>query len=112
VLKRIARAFRDTCRVEDVVARTGSDEFTIFLPNTNPGGTIIAGEKLISSVREISWPGTLLKGGVTISIGATCVTHDAKLTLPELMTTLARELAQAKQSGGNRLVMNAKQSAR
>jgi diguanylate cyclase (GGDEF)-like protein len=110
VVKRVARVIQDTCRIEDAVARAG-EEFMIMLPSTNPGGTIVVGEKLIRSVKDIDWSDTPLQSEVTVSIGATCVNYGTGLTLPELIKILNEQLIQAKEGGPNLLVMNTKQTA-
>lgn len=109
-LRRIARVLEDTCRDEDYVARYEGDEFLLVLPNTNPGGTIILGEKLIRNVRALDWSDLPLQGEVTVSIGATCINYGTNLTLPELLDILDGQLYQAKEAGRNRLVMNTRQT--
>ncbi|MEO5953908.1 MAG: hypothetical protein ABIQ44_15705, partial [Chloroflexia bacterium] len=79
------------------------------LPGTNAAGTIICGEKLIRNVRSADWSGTPVQDRLTISIGATCMQFNSGLTVPDLMSVLGSQLTQAKESGGNRLVMNTRQ---
>jgi len=110
IVKRVARVVEDTCRIEDAVARAG-DEFMIMLPSTNPGGTIVVGEKLILNIEAIDWSDTPLQNEITVSIGATCVMYNTALTLPELMSILDEQLTQAKERGRNLLVMNTRQTA-
>ncbi len=110
IVKRVARVIQDTCRIEDAVARAG-EEFMIMLPSTNPGGTIVVGEKLIRNVKDIDWSDSPLQSEVTVSIGATCVNYGTGLTLPELLEILNEQLTQAKEGGPNLLVMNTRQTA-
>ncbi len=109
VLRQVALVLQNTCRVEDSAARYNGDAFLIVLPNTNPAGTIIVGEKLVRNVRAIDWSDTALRDEVTVSIGATCVSATG-LTLPGLMGVLDQQLQQAKESGRNRLIMNTRQT--
>jgi diguanylate cyclase (GGDEF)-like protein len=111
VFRRVGRKLQEVCRTEDAIGRFGGDEFLVVLPNTNAPGTIIAGEKLISSVREIDWSGTPIEGGVTISVGAACISYGAQATLPELIGILEMQLIQAKEAGRDRLVMNTRQTS-
>jgi diguanylate cyclase (GGDEF)-like protein len=111
VFRRVGRKLQEVCRTEDAIGRFGGDEFLVVLPNTNAPGTIIAGEKLISSVREINWSGTPIEGGVTISVGAACISYGAQATLPELIGILEMQLIQAKEAGRDRLVMNTRQTS-
>ncbi len=111
VLKQIATLLALSCRHDDFVAHYGGDQFVIVLPNTNPAGTIICGEKLIRNIRGADWSNTPLEGKdpITISIGATCVQYGSGLAVPELMGILTSQLQQAKEAGRNRLVMNTRQ---
>ncbi len=109
VLKMMASQIAESCRHDDFMARYSTDQFVIVLPGTNAAGTIICGEKLIRNVRSADWSGTPLQDRLTISIGATCMQFGSGLSVPELMSTLESQLNQAKESGGNRLVMNTRQ---
>jgi diguanylate cyclase (GGDEF)-like protein/PAS domain S-box-containing protein len=109
ILKRVARTLLDTCRLDDTVARAGGGAFLVVLPNTNAPGTIAVGERLVQDVGSIDWSDLPLESEVTISAGATCVTYGVDLTLPELMGILQDQVAQAQESGRNRLVMNTRQ---
>jgi len=111
IVRRVSVALQEMCRPDDVIGRYGDDEFLVVLPNTNPSGTIVVGEKLIRAVREIDWSDRALQDEVTVSIGATCVTYGAERTLPELMGILEQQLYQAKDAGRDRLVMNTRQTS-
>lgn len=109
VIKMLATHIAESCRHDDFMARYRGDQFVIVLPGTNAAGTIICGEKLIRNIRSADWSGTPLQDRLTISIGATCMQFNSGLTVPELMGILESQLTQAKESGGNRLVMNTRQ---
>jgi diguanylate cyclase (GGDEF)-like protein/PAS domain S-box-containing protein len=109
VLKMMAGQIAESCRHDDFMARYSTDQFVIVLPGTNAAGTIICGEKLIRNVRNADWSGSPLQDRLTISIGATCMQHGSGLNVEELMDILQSQLDQAKESGGNRLVMNTRQ---
>ncbi|MBF6613412.1 MAG: PAS domain S-box protein [Chloroflexi bacterium] len=112
VLRRVAAVLSDTCRVEDFVGRYGEDNFLVVLPNTNAGGTIIVGERLIRNVKTAYWSDTPIEEEVTISIGGTSVNHNSGLSLDDLVGILTSQLAQAKEAGRGCLMMNAKESQR
>jgi diguanylate cyclase (GGDEF)-like protein/PAS domain S-box-containing protein len=48
ILIRIANAIKSECRSDDIIARTGGDEFVLLLPNTDPK----AAEALVNRIRE------------------------------------------------------------
>jgi diguanylate cyclase (GGDEF)-like protein/PAS domain S-box-containing protein len=109
VLKQIAALVTASCRHDDFIARYSDDQFLVVLPGTNPGGTIICGEKLLRNVRGADWSATPLKEAATVSIGASCVQFGSGLTLPELVGILDLQLQQARDNGGDRIVMNTRQ---
>ncbi len=112
VLRRVAAVLSDTCRVEDFVGRYGEDKFLVVLPNTNAGGTIIVGERLIRNVKAAYWSDTPIEEKVTISVGGTSVNHNSGLSLDDLIGILDSQLAQAKEAGRGCLMMNARESQR
>lgn len=109
VIKQIAALVTSSCRHDDFIARYNEDQFLVVLPGTNPGGTIICGEKLLGNIRSADWSATPLKDSVTVSIGATSIQFGSGLTLPELVGILDSQLNQAKENGRNRIVMNTRQ---
>ena len=60
----------------------------------------------------MEWPGTNVTSPVSVSIGGTCLRHGTMLTLPELMELLGSQLMQAKGSGGDCIIMNAREASR
>ena len=48
ILIRIANAIKGECRSDDIIARTGGDEFVLLLPNTDPK----AAETLVKRIRN------------------------------------------------------------
>ncbi len=70
VLRAIATILRKTTRVSDVIARTGSDEFSLLLPHTGHTGAAIKAERLRRLIESTKFP--LLgsqAGSVTVSCG-------------------------------------------
>ena len=50
--KRISTILKNNCRLCDVVARYGGDEFLILMPNTDYKGALITAERIRNSVRN------------------------------------------------------------
>jgi len=69
VLSRIGRTLTTSCRVSDVVARVGGEEFLILLPDTAPDGTYVVAEKIRCAIAAMRVDG--LSAPVTASVGAT-----------------------------------------
>ncbi len=71
ILKAIATILKKTTRANDVIARTGPDEFTILLPHTGHTGAAIKAERLRRLVESTKFPllGTQASGQVTVSAG-------------------------------------------
>jgi len=70
ILKAIATILKRTTRVNDLIARTGPDEFTILLPHTGSSGAAIKAERLRRLIESTKFP-LLGQGGgqVTASAG-------------------------------------------
>ena len=107
VLRSIAKVFTEKLRDCDVIGRFGGEEFVILLPETSLEGTGILAERLREAIEalEIRIP----EGGcfgVTASFGVAVIRADD----PSHETVLKRAdkaLYQAKQSGRNRVAMEA-----
>lgn len=112
VLKHVAELLEDTCRDDDFLGRHSGSTFVIVLSNTDAGGTIIVGEKVLRKVRETNWNKLDVPEPVKVSIGGTCIRHGNGFDLPELMEMLGSQLLQAKGSGGDCIIMNAREAAR
>lgn len=66
ILKAIGTILKKTTRVNDLVARTGPDEFTLLLPHTGQTGAAIKAERLRRMIESTKFP---LGGHVTVSVG-------------------------------------------
>jgi diguanylate cyclase (GGDEF)-like protein len=112
VVRRVAEMLHQTCRDDDFLGRYSGSSFVIVLPNTDAAGTIIVGEKVLRRMRAMEWPGTNVTRPVSVSIGGTCIRHGTTLTLPDLLELLGSQLMQAKGSGGDCIIMNARETSR
>jgi two-component system, cell cycle response regulator len=100
VLRTIAAAFTQTCRIEDIVCRYGGEEFTILLPNTPLQGAAELAERLRIAVesRPLSYR------DVPVTITCSFGVADLRGPVPPSLVELADEaLYRAKHSGRNRV---------
>jgi hypothetical protein len=67
---------------------------------------------VLRRMRGMEWPGTNVTSKVSVSIGGTCIRHGTTLTLPDLLELLGSQLMQAKGSGGDCIIMNARETSR
>lgn len=82
VLREFGALLVQTARAGDIVARTGGEEFSILLPDTDPAGAYRAGVRLCDTVRSHPFMINGKRVHVTISIGVIsasghAASHDA-----------------------------------
>jgi diguanylate cyclase (GGDEF)-like protein len=68
LLRRVATAVQGCVRRADLVARTGGDEFAVFLPGATPAEAQLVAGKIRSAVAAV-WP-LGIPGGVSVGISA------------------------------------------
>lgn len=69
LLRRIAAAAAASLRQPDLVARFGSEELIVFLPQTDPLGALDVAERIRTRVQALRLPWQGLEVGTTVSIG-------------------------------------------
>ncbi|HTX46557.1 MAG TPA: diguanylate cyclase [Solirubrobacteraceae bacterium] len=94
-LQEIARAFADTLRDHDVLARVGGDEFAAILPETGSPAALSTARRLVAAAA--------VRAGVTASIGVTTFRDQSLATPEELIAQADRAMYEAKSAGGNRV---------
>jgi diguanylate cyclase (GGDEF)-like protein len=97
VLTEIGKIFRISCRRSDIPVRIENDKFAILLPETDLMGGLMLAERLCQSIREHEFEEA---GPVTISFGVATLSK----TKEDLLKHAEASLADAKQSGGNKVV--------
>ncbi len=100
VLKQTAQAIKSGLRAQDVVCRTGGDEFIVICPETDLAAALVCGERARKAVSEVRLTtGTLdFKGSVSVGVAA----RDDKTPDIDVLIKRADEgVYQAKQQGRN-----------
>lgn len=104
-LVQVAEVLRTTLREDDVLARTGGDEFIALLPARSKAEVAALCSRLVSGVSNIS----SVSGGpispLTVSCGA--APADEGMSLDELISIADRTLYSAKAGGRNRALIAA-----
>ena len=102
VLKQIAQAIKGGLRAQDVVCRTGGDEFTVICPETDLRAALLCAERVRREVAEMkidkAVPG--LAGSVSIGVAARA---EQTTDIDALLKTADEGVYLAKQRGRNRV---------
>ena len=109
VLVRMAALLLGELRGQDVVVRTGGEEFVLLMPGTDASAAAACCERLRNTIRDEAWdriaPGMVL----TVSVGVATADDASDLrTLAELADS---RLFEAKRSGRDRVVASSSRAA-
>jgi len=103
VLMRVAALLLGGMRGQDVVVRTGGEEFVLLMPQTDAGAAAAASERLRHAIRDEPWDHIAPGMRLTASVGVASAPDASDL---EALTQLAdRRLYEAKRSGRDRVVV-------
>jgi diguanylate cyclase (GGDEF)-like protein len=96
MLKSVSELLRSTARTTDVLARVGSDEFALILPEASEDeALVVAGDiRAMLSDRPLGPP-------ITVSIGIAVLTGDEELGAEDVLTRSQIALYDAKERGGD-----------
>ena len=100
-LRSVADVIKFGVRKIDVPARYGGDEFVVLLPETDPTGGYVLGEKIRQDVAELLVPGTEVR--TSMSVGMVSYPDDGR-TADELMISADRAMYASKRLGKNRVM--------
>lgn len=105
LLRIVAKIFRKHSRLNDIVGRTGSDEFGLLLPHTPHQGAAVKAERVRRMIESADFDRVIREvGGVTISCGVTeypTLCRDAD----ELFSSADTALFEASRNTGNRVCL-------
>ncbi|MEQ1690484.1 MAG: GGDEF domain-containing protein [Gemmatimonas sp.] len=96
---------RANARAEDMVARTGGEEFIILAPNTNIAGAHHLALRIVEAFRRRSFGEPEEKIPVTVSIGVVADAVKDESIAEDLRARADEALYAAKRSGRNRVVL-------
>lgn len=102
VLRQISASIKQALRAQDMVARTGGDEFLVLCPDTDLAAAMQCGERVRSAVRAAR----VDAGGLSLSlsISAGVAQRDAAMADPDALIKVADQGAyRAKALGRNRV---------
>ena len=103
LLPQVTRLIQAELRDGDLLARYGSDEFILLLPDTPPKGALVLAERIRNSVAGAPLPAGGKQIACTVSIGVAGHPADGN-TMDAVLARAAQAMQQAKHQGGNRAV--------
>lgn len=103
VLIAVVAACRSVLRECDVVARTGGEEFTVLLPETNRRAAEMVAERLRQTISELSFETSELAFSITASFGVTMMDKEDG-AISRTIERADQALYLAKERGRNQVV--------
>lgn len=103
VLRQVATMLNQTVRSTDMVARVGTDEFMILLPNTDRDNAVTVAEKLRQQLQGMATPWAGTNVAVTASFGVTGLAFNERSSVNALYAAADRALYTAQQAGRDRV---------
>ena len=100
-LIQISKMLEDAIRPTDFLARYGSDEFIIILPEVEAHGANNTAERIRNSISEYVFKINEFKFGITVSIGLSLAQENHSLS--EILNCVDFALQQAKLAGRNQV---------
>jgi diguanylate cyclase (GGDEF)-like protein len=102
VLIRVAALLRDELREDDVVVRTGGEEFVVLMPRTEPNAALACCERLRTAIRDEPWE--RIAPGMTLSVSIGLASSPDAADVDALATLADGRLYEAKRAGRDRVV--------
>jgi len=103
VIQEVGELLRGAARVGDMVARTGGDEFTLLLPDTNAAGAFRLATRIREDVAGRRFEGISGRIPVTVSIGIVAVRVVEENIIHDLHSRADEALYAAKDAGRNQV---------
>ncbi len=105
VIAETGELLRASARTDDVVARTGGEEFMILAPNTSADGAQHLALRVLEAFRRRTFGEPKAKVAVTVSVGVVSDTVPDESIAEALRSRADEALYAAKRSGRNRVVL-------
>ncbi len=102
VLRLISTAIKNALRAQDMVARTGGDEFLVLCPDTDLSAALLCGERVRRAVRATRANAGGLALALSISVGV--AERDASMQDPDALIKVADQGAYRAKAGGRNRV--------
>lgn len=102
VLRQASAAIRQAVRVQDVVARTGGDEFIVLCPDTTIEAAVVCAERVRHSIESAQIQSGMLNLKISASIGVACRDHSI-VDSESLLKRADQGMYLAKHGGRNRV---------
>ena len=100
-LKIIAQTIKGVVREIDLVGRIGGEEFSVFMPGTDPSRTTAVAERIRIAVATVEFYPTESRCDLSVSVGGATLGRED--TFSELFRRADQRLYAAKQKGRNRV---------
>ncbi|WP_373069014.1 diguanylate cyclase [Gemmatimonas sp.] len=105
VIAETGELLRASARTDDIVARTGGEEFMILAPNTSAAGAQHLALRVVEAFRRRTFAEPKAKVAVTVSVGVVSDTVPDESIAEALRARVDEALYAAKRSGRNRVVL-------
>jgi diguanylate cyclase (GGDEF)-like protein len=99
-LRKVADAIRSSCRVVDIAARYGGDEYMVIASNTTATDGVSLGERIRAAIKSSSG------NTISVSIGVADLTALKQVDVTTLCQAADEALYQAKLQGRNRVALS------
>lgn len=96
---------RSTARAQDIVARTGGEEFSVLAPDTSLSGAEQLARRILTAFRERVFAGPDVKVRITVSVGVVAESVNDESIREALRARADEALYAAKRTGRNRVVL-------
>ncbi len=105
VIAETGELLRATARTDDVVARTGGEEFMVLAPNTSAAGAQQLALRLVEAFRRRTFAEPRSRVSLTVSVGVVADSVPDESIAEALRSRADEALYAAKRSGRNRVVL-------
>jgi diguanylate cyclase (GGDEF)-like protein len=100
-LRIIAQTIKGVVREVDLVGRIGGEEFSVFMPGTDPSRTTVVAERIRIAIATVEFYPTENRCDLSVSVGGATLGRED--TFSELFRRADARLYAAKQKGRNRV---------